>query len=146
MGLMCECDYDGDWEPGMKLWHGPKDYTTLATKRSRKCCSCGDRIEVGATCAEVRRTKVPETEIEIRIYGEDDAEVPISSKWMCERCAGLAFSLDDLGYCPQPWEDQRELVREYAEEHAQAPNVELTGAGTASALNAKLGAVAPERN
>ena len=113
MGLMCSCD--DEWEPGMTIWFSPKDYTTLATKRSRTCCSCGDIIDVGATCAEVRRGKVPETEMEVRIHGEDDATVPLASRYLCERCADLAFSLDELGYCAQPWEDQRELVREYAE-------------------------------
>ncbi len=124
MGLTCSCDYDP--EPGMKVWFDPKDYTTLATKRHRNCCSCGDRINVGDTCAEVPRAKIPETDVECRIYGED-GEVPLASAYMCETCAGLAFSLDELGYCGQPWEDQRELVKEYAEMHQKAPNVELRG-------------------
>lgn len=118
MGLSCSCD-GWDAEPGMKLWYGPGEYAPLATKRSRKCCSCNERIKVGETCCEVPRVKVPDTDIEVKIYGED-GEVPLSSKFMCERCADLSFSLDELGYCSQAWEDQRELVREYAEEHGQA--------------------------
>lgn len=114
MGLMCSCDYEA--EPGMVCWYGPKDYAPLATKRSRKCCSCEARIAVGDLCCEVPRVKIPETEIECRIFGEE-GEIPVSPKYMCERCADLAHSLDELGYCPQPWEDQRELVREYAEDH-----------------------------
>lgn len=125
MGLTCSCDYDP--EPGVKVWFAPKDYTALATKRGRKCCSCGERINVGDTCAEVPRAKIPETEVECRIYGED-GEVPMASAYMCERCADLAFSLDELGYCGQPWEDQRELVKEYAEMHHQALNASLRGA------------------
>ena len=105
----------------MMIWYDAKDYTTLATKRARKCCSCGEKIDVGATCAEIPRFKVPESDVEVRIYGED-GEVPMASAYMCEICAGLAFSLDELGYCGQPWEDQRELVKEYAEIHHQAPN------------------------
>lgn len=124
MVLMCSCDFDP--EPGMRLWEDPKDYTTLATKRSRKCCSCGCRINVGDTCAEVRKLKVPESEIECRIYGEE-GEVPLASEYMCERCAGLAFSLDDLGYCGQPWEDQRELVKEHARAHALPKVTEQMG-------------------
>ena len=114
MGLTCSCDYYR--EPGMKVWFVPRDYTTLATKRGRKCCSCGERISVGDACSEVPRAKIPESDVGCRIYGED-GEVPIASAYMCERCAGLAFSLDELGYCCQPWEDQRELVKEYAEMH-----------------------------
>lgn len=117
--LMCSCDYDPD--PGAKLWYDPKDCAPLATKRARKCCSCDERINVGDTCAEVPRVKVPDTDVECRIYGED-GEVPLAPAYMCERCADLAYSLDDLGYCSQPWEDQRELVKEYAEHHQKAPN------------------------
>lgn len=125
MGLTCSCG-DGDWEPGMTIWYDAKDYTTLATKRPRKCCSCGEKIEVGAMCAEVPRFKVPESDVEVRIYGED-GEVPRAPAHLCERCADIAFSLDDLGYCMQPWEDQRELVAEYAEMHQKVPNAELSG-------------------
>ena len=50
---------------------------------------------------------------------------------MCERCADLMFSLTELGYCAAPWEDQRELVAEYADMHALTvtPNVELYTGG-----------------
>lgn len=118
MGLSCSCDYDP--EPGDTLYYGPKDYTTLATKRSRKCKSCGERIPVGAVCAEVPRAKIPESNVEVRIYGED-GEIPLAPCYLCERCADLCFSLEELGYCPSPWEDQRELVADYADMHAPMP-------------------------
>lgn len=116
MSLSCECDFDG-MEPGMKMWVEIDDYTTLKTKRARHCTSCKERIEVGSICAEAPRFKVPEHEIELNIYGED-GEIPLASKYLCERCADLFFSLKELGFCEQPWEDQRELVKEYAEMHA----------------------------
>ena len=119
MSLSCSCDNE-DWEPGMELWFDPREYTVLATKRCRSCCSCSATIRVGATCAEVRRGKVPETEIEVRIYGDDDATVPLASRYLCESCADLAFSLEELGYCSQPFEDQRELVKEYVESRSEA--------------------------
>lgn len=123
MGLTCSCDYDP--EPGNKLFYGPEDYATLATKRSRKCKSCGERIPVGSLCAEVTRVKIPESDVEVRIYGED-GEIPLPPCYLCERCADLCFSLEELGYCSKPWEDQRELVAEYADMHAQMPsNAEL---------------------
>jgi hypothetical protein len=113
MGLTCTCD-SGDWgEPGDKVWGHPQDYAPLNRKRSKKCCSCGDKINVGDICCEVTRGKIPEYEVEINIYGED-GEVPMAPAYMCERCADLAFSLKDLGFCMQPWEDQRELVKDYA--------------------------------
>lgn len=113
MSLSCYCDFD-DYEPGMTIWTEIEDYTTLKTKRAKYCQSCKERIEVGSICAEACRFKVPEHAIEIDIYGED-GEIPRASKYLCERCADLFFSLKELGFCEQPWEDQRELVREYAE-------------------------------
>lgn len=95
MGLTCNCDYDPD--PGDKLYYGPEDYTTLATKRSRKCISCGEKIPVGAVCAEVPRVRIPESKVEVRIYGED-GEIPLPPVFLCERCADLCFSLEELGY------------------------------------------------
>ena len=50
-------------------------------------------------------------------YDGDDGEIPRANHYHCEECAGLFFSLEDLGYCGQPYEDQRELVREYAMMH-----------------------------
>lgn len=125
MGLTCSCS--DDYGPGDKLWMEPKGYAPLTTKRSKKCCSCKARIEIGALCAEVPRVKIPETDIEIRIYGEE--EKPIASAWMCERCADLCFSFIDLGYCAKPWEDQRELLADYVDMHAPAetPNNTLFG-------------------
>ena len=117
MSLSCSCDNE-DWEPGTKLWFEPREYTVLATKRSRKCCSCGATVRPGETAAEVRRGKVPDCDIEVRIYGDEET-VPLASRYLCEVCADLAFSLGELGYCSQPFEDQRELVEEYAESHTK---------------------------
>lgn len=125
MGLTCSCD--GDWEPGMVIWNETDDYVPLPTKRSRDCCSCQEKLTPGDTCVRVYRFKVPDNDIEERIYGEESGP-PRASKWMCERCADLMFSLTELGYCAQPWEDQRELVADYADMHAPAvtPNAKVS--------------------
>lgn len=115
MSLSCYCEYDP--EPGQVVWYNPTDYSVLATKRYRKCCSCSTKILPGNLCAEVPRFKIPEYEVECNIYGED-GEIPRASKYLCETCADLAFSLIELGYCFDPYEDQRALVREYAEMHS----------------------------
>ena len=113
MSLTCECgDYDP--EPGDVYVSAVRGYTTLATKRSRKCCSCDERIAVGDLCCEVSRCKVPEYDVERSIWG-DDGEVPMAPMFLCERCADLYFSLEELGFCVNPWQDQRELVADYAE-------------------------------
>jgi len=62
----------------------------------------------------VERWKIPEYEVEVAIYGEDGL-VPRSNKFLCEECADLYFSLSELGFCVMPYENQKELVKEYAE-------------------------------
>ena len=128
MGLTCSCD-GGDREPGEVVWEETDTYVSLATKRGRLCCSCKEKLTPGDTCVEITRFKVPEFEIEERIYGEESGP-PRASKWMCERCADLMFSLTELGYCAQPWDDQRELVADYADMHAPivTPNAGVTSA------------------
>ena len=114
MSLSCYCDYDPD--AGDVLWNWPADYSVLDTKRSRKCCSCGERIEVGELVARFSRYKVPESDIEVKIYGETDEDgPPRASVYHCERCADLMYSLYELGYCINIYEDMRELVNEYSE-------------------------------
>lgn len=52
--------------------------------------------------------------MEEKIFG-GGAKIPLAKQYMCERCADLFFSLQDLGFdCVSPYEDQRELVQEYA--------------------------------
>lgn len=101
--------------PGIKIWYEPGRYSVLATSRSRRCCSCGEKISVGDTCCEIHKFKCPETEIERRIYGEN-GEVPRASSYMCARCAGICFSLNDIGFGPYPLENQAMLAEKYAEE------------------------------
>lgn len=94
MGLMC-ADYadGGDYE-----WYWEWSYRdfTLTTKRSRKCCSCGKKINVGDVCGIVHRHRGPKNDIEERIHGD---EVPITTWYFCETCHDLALSLDELGFC-----------------------------------------------
>lgn len=110
MGLTCECgDFDSDW-----YWQDVSDYKPLNTKRSRKCCSCGDKIRPGDTCISFDRYRAPSERanyIEERIYGD---EVPLPDWFMCERCADLFNSLSELGFCIGLGQDMRELAREYA--------------------------------
>lgn len=114
MSLSCECG-DGD---GEEWWYEADGYSTLDTERRRRCVSCKDMIAVGAIVAKFHRARATLTDVEERIY--DDGEVPLAPKFMCERCADLYFSLAELGYCIQPDDDMRELVKEYAQmKHAE---------------------------
>lgn len=114
MSLSCGyCDYD--FEPGWTVWYDPGDYMELDTKRSRKCCSCGGKIAVGDVCSRVPRTKIPEYEVELKIYGED-GEAPLSNAYACERCTDIFWSLRDLGFeCVYIAEGMPGLLSEYQE-------------------------------
>jgi len=82
----------------------------LRTKYRRRCCSCNNFINIGDVTAAIYRYKVPENDIEERIYGE---EVPLATKYLCEECADLNASLQELGYCISPLDNQHELIKEY---------------------------------
>ena len=112
MGLSCCCGYER--EPGMRLAYGPDDYEELSARRRQRCMSCTGLIDVGAIAARITMVRIAGNEIEERIYGEG-GEIPLADKWLCERCADLYFSLDELGFCVNPHDDMRELVEEYAE-------------------------------
>lgn len=110
MSLSCHCDGDYEW------YYTPADtYAPLATKRSRKCCSCGNRINVGDISVMFQRFYYAEWgTVAAKIHGEG-SEVYMAPHYMCERCGDLYYSLDELGFCININDDMRDLVREYAE-------------------------------
>lgn len=113
MPLSCSCDFD--YEPGSWFCEHPADYSTLETAKRRRCSSCGDLIDIGATVAKFPRWRVPETFVEVNIFGED-GQIPLAPSYFCERCADLFFSLAELGFeCITPTENMVEMVKEYAE-------------------------------
>lgn len=93
MGLSCSCYHDGSYE-----WYywAPEDFTTLKTARRKRCLSCGELINVGATCVAINRFRDPSNEIEERIHG---MEVPLADKHMCEKCGEIFLNLIHHGYC-----------------------------------------------
>ncbi len=111
MTLTCYCDCDDHaW-----WYEGVGEIAPLATKRSRRCCSCKVRIAVGEDCAAIPRYRHPEYDsIEERIYGEG-GEVPLATWYLCDRCAGLYESLDSLGFCDLIGQNLIEVCREYAQ-------------------------------
>jgi hypothetical protein len=112
MSLSCEC---GEWDDADWYYDNTSDYKPLDTKRRRRCCSCKSMINIGALCVESMRFRNPGYDtIEEKIFGED-GQIWLASHYLCETCADLYFSLEALGYCVSPGEDQRELVKEYAD-------------------------------
>lgn len=110
MGLACGI---GEWDGEGVAYIPPEDYETLKGKRGKRC-SCGQLVKPGDLGASFSRFRFPRTDVEVRIYGED-GEIQMADRWLCETCADLFFNLDELGFCPAPDDDMRELVKEYAE-------------------------------
>lgn len=111
MSLSCSCDFDDpEW-----WYESPDDFTQLATKRGRKCCSCGTKIKPGDDVMKFRRWRSPSDRcnyIEESIYGD---EVPLAAWFMCETCGGLYMSVKDLGMCCDIEENIAAQIREYRE-------------------------------
>jgi hypothetical protein len=116
VSLSCSCYTGGDIE---WWWYNPDDYSTLDTSRRKRCKSCGVLIDIGATVAKFRRTRYPRNDVEERIYGEAE-EIPQAPWYHCEACADQFFNLSELGFCVDPTDNMRELVREYAAMAAEA--------------------------
>ena len=116
MSLSCEC---GDAEE--RWYYGPSDYSKLATKYSRKCCSCKEKISVGDICVEFLRARRTNSDVEERIYGD---EIRTAPWYMCERCGDLYFSLEELGFCIDISDSMLDLVKEYAEMQ-KAPKIQM---------------------
>jgi len=108
--LSCECDYEP--EPGDIWWYQPNDYTSYSSKRRTKCCSCGEKISKDDLVTAFERYKVPDTDIEVKIYGED-GEVPRAYWYMCEKCSDIMFSLSELGFCIDIRQKMQNLLKEY---------------------------------
>ena len=117
MSLSCSCDDDGSYG-----WYmPPNDFGEMNTPRRRqRCCSCGGLIDLGATVAKFRFFRYPRSDVEERIYGD---EVETASKYMCERCGGLYFSLHELGFCINVPSNMLDLVKDYAETYGPPSSV-----------------------
>ena len=113
MTLSCTCDYD-DYDGDGWFYYGPEDYTTLQTKRSRKCCSCSTKINVGDIVTKFTRARnLNYGSIEEKIYGEG-GEIYLADWFMCEECSDLYFSLKELGFCISlGYDSMQDLLKEY---------------------------------
>lgn len=91
--LSCACDSDdGDgWR-----YFSPTDFSTLNTKRAKRCVSCGCRLAPGSEVLAFERNRPPANDIEERIYVD---EVPLATWYMCETCGGLYLAITEAGYC-----------------------------------------------
>ena len=109
MSLTCERDGGDECE---WYYHQPKDFSTLNTKRSRKCCSCGTKIKPSAPVLPFDRFRPAASDVEERIHG---GEVPLATMYMCEKCGDQAMNLNELGYATPPGENMFDLLAQYVE-------------------------------
>lgn len=107
MGLSCECGFEGDlaW-----YYESPRDYTVLDTLKRKRCESCFKLINIGDLCISFDRFRDPKNDIEERIHGDF---VYLANRFMCESCADIFFSLEDLGFCIDLGDSMKALLKEY---------------------------------
>lgn len=114
MSLHCSCDGgESDW-----YYYEPDDFSALTTKRSRKCCSCRERIAPGATVVTFNRYRKPTERcnyIEESIFGD---EVPLADWFMCEDCGGLSLAVKELGMCFYLGDNLRTAIKEFNQDNA----------------------------
>ena len=117
MSLSCECHYDTNW-----YYNIYEDYTTLQTKRRRRCYSCKKLIDIGATVVELHCERQPKDWIEQKIYW--DELVPMPTKYFCEECGDIYYSLHELGFCMEltDGESMQDLLKQYQEEYGVSNN------------------------
>ena len=109
--LSCSCQ-EWDGEPGTWAYYEPDFFEPFDLKRRKRCCSCEELIDLGADCLIFPRIRAPCTDIEERICGE---EIPIATLFMCGRCGEIYLNLKEIGYCPAPYDEMTEALREYWE-------------------------------
>ena len=118
MPLTCYCgDGDYDW-----YYHSPNDYFEIKKidrlyppQKKKKCSSCGDIIEWDSTVARFYRYRFPTLWEADHIYNDDD-EIYLADYYLCEKCADLYFSFQELGFeCVSPSENMIQLAKEYGE-------------------------------
>ena len=112
MPLSCECETE--LEDGYTYYDPPSDYSVLGTSKRQRCWSCRKLIDLNTVVLKFERFKIAEYDVELSIYGEG-GEVPRASKYLCEECADIYFSLEELKFCVYAGENQKHLLKEYVE-------------------------------
>jgi hypothetical protein len=112
MSLSCDCDWYP--EPGDTWVDAPYDFAELDTSRRKRCKSCNHLIDIGSLALKFDRYKVPDTDAEVRIYGEE-GEIPIAPYYLCESCGDIYMSLSELGFCLNMTESMKEQLEQYHE-------------------------------
>jgi len=112
MSLSCSCpDYDeadAEW-----FYSCDEDFSVFSGKRRKRCSSCKELIEIGATCLRFTRTRGPRSDYEINRFGESVEAIVLASLYHCEECGEKYMNLHALGFCIAPDENVADLMVEY---------------------------------
>ena len=101
------CDINDEPEPGEILYRLDHAAPKPVKLNRRKRCSdsrCNAFVSNGDSIISVERFKIPESDIEIRVRGED-GEIDMSPMLLCVDCSWNLVALRDEGYaCVFPFE------------------------------------------
>ena len=106
---MISCDCSGDFDNWVEQYG--EDFLTLDTIRSRKCASCGEKIEVGEEALHFLSYRQPRSDYEERRFGES---VSMANLYLCESCGEIWLNLNAIGLCVT-FGDMRDAQKEYWE-------------------------------
>jgi len=113
---MLTCDYDWDPKPGAICWTACNKIAPCDRKRATKCRSCNNIVRPGELSAKFKRWKIPECEIERKIYGEEyENGPPRAPYFLCLDCANIYFFLCTFQYAININENMHDLAKEHAE-------------------------------
>lgn len=107
--LECTCG-DIDIDDYAWIYYNPSDFSTLNSKRRKRCSSCKKLIDIGSIVLEFERYRRAKDEIEERCKGD---EVAIAPYYLCEKCGEIFFNLSDAGFCLDIENDMNEYMSEY---------------------------------
>lgn len=120
MSLGCYADNDeidlAQLKPGTVFYEIPSNYSYYEGKRACRCTSCHAKIKPNNIIAAFNRFKVANHAVDLAIYS--DGLIPYAPYRLCERCADLWFSLDELGFDSDPTDNQMDNAKEAASYNA----------------------------
>lgn len=122
MPLSCSCDYDFHYEPDYGSWEvdwqsTDLDFVKLATKKRKRCVSCGCLIDIGSLVIKYKCLRYPHNEVEEKITGcilDDEPHLPKAPIYHCEKCGEIYLNLTEVGFeCLYPTENMPDMLKEF---------------------------------
>ena len=101
----------------------PEDFTTLQTKRRKRCCSCNSLININDVTLRFHRFRYPtDWEVNVNMHSED-TEINIADYHMCEGCGDQYFNLSELGFCTGITDNIFDLLEDYKHDYLNSESL-----------------------